>query len=78
MRHRLDPDLAASAARADRVDAEVQGAGKASAAEGDQGSTAAAAERPAVGEAARRPFARRSTPALTAGQLALSDWRLPS
>lgn len=55
LRHRLDPDLAASAARADRVDAEVQGAGKASATEGDRGSTAAAAGRPAVGRGRKAP-----------------------
>jgi hypothetical protein len=55
VRHRLDPDLAASAARADRVEAEAQGGAGASATEGDRGSAAATAQRPGVGRRRRAP-----------------------
>ena len=54
VRHRLDPDLAASAARADRVGTGTQGAGQANATDGDRGSTAAAAE-PAASRGRKAP-----------------------
>lgn len=55
VRHRLDPDLAASAARADRTEGAAQRAGRGSRTEAERGATAAAVERQAPGRGRRAP-----------------------
>jgi hypothetical protein len=56
VRHRLDPDLAASAARADRAQGAAQRAGTASPTQAERGATAAAAERPTPDRRRRAPI----------------------